>query len=153
MRMPTGHKGRILSLTLCLGAVLVAASCESGTFCGPGTKGSDQGCVPVAGGAPALLPAVQSVTVSSLALETAGQPLYVLYPVRVTGALSIAGEELSTDVTIALESASAGTGCVLGAGVTLTRSAPDRGVYVSRPAERLAKSSDVLSDWLNWPVK
>lgn len=48
---------------------------------------------------------------------------------------------------------SIGRGCIIGAGVTLTRSAPDRGVYVSRPAERLAKTSDVLSDWLNWPVK
>jgi sugar O-acyltransferase (sialic acid O-acetyltransferase NeuD family) len=46
-----------------------------------------------------------------------------------------------------------GSSCIIGAGVTMTRSAPDRGVYVSRPAERLAKSSDVLSDWLNWPVR
>ncbi len=46
-----------------------------------------------------------------------------------------------------------GSGCIIGAGVTMTKSAPDRGVYVSRPAERLAKSSDVLSDWLNWPVR
>ena len=46
-----------------------------------------------------------------------------------------------------------GGGCIIGAGVTMTRSAADRGVYVSRPAERLPKSSDVLSDWLNWPVK
>lgn len=46
-----------------------------------------------------------------------------------------------------------GSSCIIGAGVTLTRSAPDRGVYVSQPAERLAKTSDVLSDWLNWPVK
>jgi sugar O-acyltransferase (sialic acid O-acetyltransferase NeuD family) len=48
---------------------------------------------------------------------------------------------------------SIGSGCIIGAGVTMTRSAPDRGVYVSKPAERLAKSSDVLSDWLNWPVR
>ena len=46
-----------------------------------------------------------------------------------------------------------GSGCIIGAGVTMTNSARDGGVYVSRPAERLAKSSDVLSDWLNWPVK
>jgi len=46
-----------------------------------------------------------------------------------------------------------GSGCIIGAGATMTRSAPDRGVYVSRPAERLAKSSDVLADWLNWPVR
>jgi sugar O-acyltransferase (sialic acid O-acetyltransferase NeuD family) len=46
-----------------------------------------------------------------------------------------------------------GRECIVGAGATMTNSAPDRGVYVSRPAERLAKSSDVLSDWLNWPVR
>jgi acetyltransferase-like isoleucine patch superfamily enzyme len=46
-----------------------------------------------------------------------------------------------------------GDACVIGAGVTMTHSAAARGVYVSRPAERLAKSSDVLSDWLNWPVR
>jgi UDP-3-O-[3-hydroxymyristoyl] glucosamine N-acyltransferase len=46
-----------------------------------------------------------------------------------------------------------GDRCIIGAGVTMTRSAADRGVYMSRPAERLAKSSDVLGDWLNWPVK
>ena len=46
-----------------------------------------------------------------------------------------------------------GSGCIVGAGVTMAKSAADRGVYVSRPAERLAKSSDVLADWLNWPVR
>ncbi len=46
-----------------------------------------------------------------------------------------------------------GTGCIVGAGVTMTRSAAERGVYVSKPPERLAKSSDVLSDWINWPVR
>jgi len=46
-----------------------------------------------------------------------------------------------------------GSACIIGAGVTMTRSAPDRGVYMSRPPERLPKSSDVLSDWLNWPVR
>jgi sugar O-acyltransferase (sialic acid O-acetyltransferase NeuD family) len=46
-----------------------------------------------------------------------------------------------------------GSGCIVGAGVTMTKSAADRGVYVARPVERLGKSSDVLSDWLNWPVR
>jgi sugar O-acyltransferase (sialic acid O-acetyltransferase NeuD family) len=46
-----------------------------------------------------------------------------------------------------------GSACIIGAGVTMTKSAPARGVYVSRPPERLPKSSDVLSDWLNWPVR
>ena len=46
-----------------------------------------------------------------------------------------------------------GSGCIIGAGVTITKSAPDRGVYVSKPAELLSKSSDVLGDWLNWPVR
>ena len=46
-----------------------------------------------------------------------------------------------------------GRECIIGAGATMTTSAPDRGVYVVKPAERLAKSSDVLSDWLNWPVR
>jgi sugar O-acyltransferase (sialic acid O-acetyltransferase NeuD family) len=46
-----------------------------------------------------------------------------------------------------------GSGCIIGAGVTMTKSAADRGVYVATPVERLDKSSDVLSQWVNWPVR
>ena len=64
------------------------------------------------------------------------------------GAYSVLGANSTCGDRIAI-----GSGCIIGAGVTMTKSAPDRGVYVSRPPERLAKSSDVLKDWLNWPVK
>lgn len=45
-----------------------------------------------------------------------------------------------------------GSECIIGAGATVTKSIPDRAVYVSRPAELLPKSSDVLSGWLTWPI-
>lgn len=64
------------------------------------------------------------------------------------GSYSVLGANSTCRDGIAL-----GEGCVIGAGVTMTTSADARGVYVSRPAERLAKSSDVLGDWLNWPVR
>ncbi len=46
-----------------------------------------------------------------------------------------------------------GSECIIGAGATITTSAPDRGVYLTRPAELQAKSSEVLSNWLTWPVR
>lgn len=45
-----------------------------------------------------------------------------------------------------------GEACVVGAGAVVNKSIPDRAVYVSRPAEPLAKSSDHLGAWLNWPA-
>lgn len=46
-----------------------------------------------------------------------------------------------------------GSACIIGAGATMTTSAADRGVYTSMPAARLPKTSDVLSNWLTWPVR
>ncbi len=43
--------------------------------------------------------------------------------------------------------------CIIGAGVTINKNTKERGVYVNRPPELLPKSSDVLSQWLTWPVR
>jgi sugar O-acyltransferase (sialic acid O-acetyltransferase NeuD family) len=45
-----------------------------------------------------------------------------------------------------------GEACVVGAGAVVNKSIPDRAVYVSKPAELLPKSSDLLGGWLNWPA-
>jgi sugar O-acyltransferase (sialic acid O-acetyltransferase NeuD family) len=71
----------------------------------------------------------------------------------VLGSVTIGGYSVLGANSTCRDGITIGSGCVIGAGVTMTKSAPDRGVYVSRPAERLAKSSDVLSDWINWPVR
>jgi sugar O-acyltransferase (sialic acid O-acetyltransferase NeuD family) len=38
--------------------------------------------------------------------------------------------------------------CIVGAGVLIGKNTQERGVYVSKPPERLSKSSDVLGQWL-----
>ena len=57
-----------------------------------------------------------------------------------------ANSTIKDGVTIARE-------CIIGAGATIARSTQERGVYVDQPADLLPKSSDVLSQWLTWPVK
>lgn len=53
---------------------------------------------------------------------------------------------INNDVTIARE-------CIIGAGVAINKSTQERGVYVGTPAELLPKPSNVLGQWLTWPVK
>jgi sugar O-acyltransferase (sialic acid O-acetyltransferase NeuD family) len=43
--------------------------------------------------------------------------------------------------------------CIIGAGVLINQNTKERGVYVGRRPELLAKPSDVLSQWLTWPEK
>lgn len=57
-----------------------------------------------------------------------------------------ANSTIKDGVTIARE-------CIIGAGATIAKSTRERGVYIDQPAELLPKPSDVLSQWLTWPVK
>jgi sugar O-acyltransferase (sialic acid O-acetyltransferase NeuD family) len=43
--------------------------------------------------------------------------------------------------------------CIIGAGALITKNTQPKGVYVNQPAEKLPKPSDVLSQWLTWPVR
>ena len=81
-----------LHLAAMVASLSILTSCESTRPCGPGTVDSVDGCVP---DDTTLEPVVQSVEVTSLSLDTEGQPLYLLYPVKVAGSLAIVGEELS----------------------------------------------------------
>jgi len=57
-----------------------------------------------------------------------------------------ANSTIRDGVTIARE-------CIIGAGATISKNTRERAVYVDQPAELLPKPSDVLSQWLTWPVR
>lgn len=57
-----------------------------------------------------------------------------------------ANSTIRDGVTVARE-------CIIGAGATISKNTRERAVYVDQPAELLPKPSDVLSQWLTWPVR
>jgi sugar O-acyltransferase (sialic acid O-acetyltransferase NeuD family) len=56
-----------------------------------------------------------------------------------------ANSTIRDGITIARE-------CIIGAGVTITKSTKEKGVYISKPPDLLPKPSDELGAILTWPV-